>query len=83
MIEAFHRYFKWNSSQGKKNIVSKVDFVLSSLKEYILKKGREEERVMYSILHESKGERLDVKPSSIISKFPPPTTVALINFVYQ
>ena len=48
-IEPFPKYFKWNSSQGKKNIVSKVDFILSSLKEYVLKKGREEERVMYSI----------------------------------
>ena len=42
-IEPFLKYFKWNSSQGKKNIVSKVDFILSSLKEYVLKKGREEE----------------------------------------
>ena len=42
-IEPFLKYFKWNSSQGKKNIVLKVDFILSSLKEYVLKKGKEEE----------------------------------------
>ena len=65
----------------KKNIVSKVDFILSSLKEYVLKRGREKSFAYVCDLA-GKEEKID-KPSRIITKFPPATTVALINFVYQ
>ena len=58
----------------KKKIVSKVDFILSSLKEYVLKRGRKKSYAyVYALAR--KEVKID-KPSKIITKFPPTTTVA-------